>query len=131
MSAIERSIETWHAIASRKDPSGLDELLADEVSFISPVVHTPQHGKAITKAYLSAALQVFGQPSFRYLDQIIGERRAVLEFALEIDGIEINGVDMITVDADGRITEFKVMVRPLKGMQTIHRLMGEMLQRKG
>ncbi|MEZ5651023.1 MAG: nuclear transport factor 2 family protein [Burkholderiaceae bacterium] len=130
MTPIERTLERWHTTLAGKDAEGLDALLADDAVFVSPVVHTPQRGKAITKAYLAAALQVFGQPSFRYLDEIVGAHRAVLEFSLEIEGVEINGVDMITVNERGEITEFKVMIRPLKAIQLIHRMMGEMLARR-
>jgi hypothetical protein len=121
------TLARWHDIVRTRDASRLQDLLADDVVFFSPVVHTPQRGKAITTAYLSAALHVFGRPSFRYVRQIAGERDAMLEFELEIDGTHINGVDIIRTDDTGRIVEFKVMLRPLQGVQTIHRLMGEML----
>ncbi|MGD9631189.1 MAG: nuclear transport factor 2 family protein [Pyrinomonadaceae bacterium] len=122
-------IENWHNIVLTRDASGLGELLADDVVFYSPVVHTPQVGKAITSVYLSAAVQVFGNGSFRYVREIIGESDAVLEFETEIDGVTVNGVDMIKWNADGKITEFKVMIRPLKAVNVIHQKMGEMLQR--
>ena len=128
---IERALQGWHAVVETQDPAALSALLADDVVFVSPVVHTPQRGRAVTQAYLAAALKVFGQPSFRYLDEIVGERRAVLEFALELDGVEINGVDRITADESGRIVEFKVMIRPLQAINLIHRMMGERLQRSG
>ena len=103
-------------------------MLTDDVVFYSPVVHTPQIGRAITTMYLSAALHVFGNDSFRYIREVVGESDAVLEFETEIDGIVVNGVDMIRWNADGKITEFKVMVRPLKAINIIHQKMGEMLQ---
>ncbi len=123
------TLETWHNIVRTRDASGLGELLADDVIFYSPVVHTPQVGKAVTTMYLSAAMQVFGNESFRYVREIVGESDAVLEFETEIDGIIVNGVDMIKWNADGKITEFKVMIRPLKAVNLIHQKMGEMLQR--
>lgn len=122
-------IENWHNVVRTRDASGLGELLADDVVFYSPVVHTPQVGKAITSVYLSAAVQVFGNESFRYVREIIGESDAVLEFETEIDGITVNGVDMIKWNADGKITEFKVMIRPLKAINLIPEKMGEMLRR--
>ena len=121
------AVENWHRVVRTRDASGLGELLADEVVFYSPVVHTPQVGKAITAMYLTAAMHVFGNESFRYVREIVGESDAVLEFETEIDGITINGVDMIRWNAEGRITEFKVMVRPLKAINLIHELMGRML----
>ena len=123
------ALATWHNIVRTRDASGLGELLADDVVFYSPVVHTPQVGKAITSLYLSAAAQVFGNESFRYVREIVGESEAVLEFETDIEGIVINGVDMIKWNENGRITEFKVMIRPLKAVNLIHQKMGEMLQR--
>ncbi len=126
---IENTVATWHKLLETKDAAGLDNLLADDVVFHSPVVHTPQVGKPITTLYLTAALYVFANDSFKYLREVISGNNAVLEFTTVIDGITINGVDMITWDADGRITEFKVMVRPLKAINLIHRMMGEMLEK--
>ena len=126
---IENTIATWHKLLETKDAAGLDNLLADDVVFYSPVVHTPQVGKAITTLYLTAALYVFNNGTFKYLREIISGNNAVLEFTTVIDGITINGVDMITWGADGKITEFKVMLRPLKAINLIHKMMGEMLQK--
>lgn len=122
------AIEGWHNIVRTRDASGLDELLADDVVFYSPVVHAPQLGKAITSMYLAAAVRVFGNETFRYVREVVGESDAVLEFETEIDGIVVNGVDMIKWNSDGQITEFKVMVRPLKGINIIHEKMAAMLR---
>jgi len=121
-------IARWHRIVSERDVAGLDALLAEDAVFHSPVVHTPQVGKSVTRAYLAAALAVFGNDSFRYLRELHSEHDAVLEFELELDGIAINGVDMIRWNAEGRITEFKVMLRPLKAVTLIHEKMAAMLQ---
>ena len=121
------AIHQWHEIVRTRDAISLNNLLADDVVFHSPVVHTPQVGKAITTMYLSAAILVFGNESFRYIREVVGESDAVLEFETEIDGIVVNGVDMIRWNDEGRITEFKVMVRPLKAINIIHQKMGEML----
>lgn len=123
-------LSSWHNIVRTRDASGLGDLLADDVVFYSPVVHTPQVGKATTTMYLSAAVQVFGNDTFKYVREIVGGSDAVLEFETEIDGILINGVDMIKWNDDGKITEFKVMIRPLKATNLIHQKMGEMLQRQ-
>jgi hypothetical protein len=125
---IPDPLAAWHRIAGARDPSGLAELLADEVVFHSPVVHTPQRGKAIVTQYLSAALRVFGNPGFRYVRELRGERDAVLEFAVDIDGIHVNGVDMLRWDEAGRVVEFKVMLRPLKAVNLIHQKMAAMLE---
>jgi len=126
---IENTIATWHKLVEARDAGGLDNILADHVVFHSPVVHTPQVGKPITKLYLYAALHVLNNDSFKYLREVISHNNAVLEFFTVIEGITINGVDMITWGADGRITEFKVMIRPLKAINLVHRMMGEMLQK--
>ena len=123
-------IESWHNIVRTRDAIGLADMLADDVVFYSPVVHTPQIGRQITTMYLTAALHVFGNESFRYVREVVGESDAVLEFETEIDGITVNGVDMIRWNSDGNITEFKVMLRPLKAVNIIHQKMGEMLQAK-
>lgn len=121
------AMDKWHEIVRTRDVNGLGELLADDVVFYSPVVHTPQIGKAVTAMYLAAAVQVFGNDSFIYVREVIGESDAVLEFETEIDGIIVNGVDMIKWDADGKIVEFKVMLRPLKAVNIIHEKMAVML----
>ncbi|MEQ8230279.1 MAG: nuclear transport factor 2 family protein [Gammaproteobacteria bacterium] len=121
-------VTTWHRLVREHDVQGLDALLDDDVVFVSPVVHTPQRGKAITTAYLSAAFAVFFNPSFRYVREIIGERDAMLEFEVDIDGIAVNGVDILHWNDAGRITEFKVMVRPLKAINLVHQRMAAMLE---
>jgi ketosteroid isomerase-like protein len=129
MEMIKDTIKEWHKLVESRDAAGLDNLLADNVVFHSPVVHTPQEGKPITTLYLTAATQVLNNGTFKYLREVISGNNAVLEFSTVIDGITINGVDMITWGADGRITDFKVMIRPLKAINLIHRMMGEMLQK--
>lgn len=126
---MSHPLAAWHRLVETQDPSGLDDLLAEDVVFHSPVVHTPQVGKAITRAYLSAALVVFFDETFTYVREIVGERQAALEFEVELDGIQVNGVDLIRWREDGRIVDFKVMLRPLKAVNLIHQKMGEMLER--
>ena len=121
-------IKTWHRLVENRNADGLEELLADEAVFHSPVVHTPQVGKAITRKYLAAAFRVFFNDSFRYVRELQGDRDAVLEFEVQLDGITINGVDMIKWNKAGKITEFKVMLRPLKAVNLIHQKMAQILQ---
>ncbi len=123
------ALATWHAIVEQRNPAALHGLLAEDVVFHSPVVHTPQHGRAITTKYLAGALQVLGHADFRYVREVVGPRDAVLEFTTQIDDVLVNGVDLIRWGDDGRITEFKVMVRPLKAVHALHQKMGELLQR--
>jgi len=120
-------VAAWHRLVDARSPDGLDALLADDVVFLSPIVHTPQVGRAITNAYLTAAFHVLFNDTFRYVREIVGDDSAALEFETEIDGIQINGVDLIRFDADGRIVEFKVMVRPLKAIQRVHAMMKQRL----
>jgi hypothetical protein len=124
------TIATWHELVKSRNVSGLDSLLADEVTFHSPVVRTPQVGKAIAKQYLAAAFRVFFNESFRYTREIVGSSDAVLEFQVEIDGVNVNGVDMIEWNDAGQIIDFKVMLRPLKAINLIHQKMAAMLQAK-
>lgn len=112
-----------------RDPSGLRSLLADEVVFHSPVVHSPQEGKAITTMYLTAAFSVLMNSQFRYVREIESANHALLEFVTELDGIHLNGVDLIEWNDGGQIIDFKVMVRPLKAINLLHQKMGEMLQK--
>jgi hypothetical protein len=124
------TLAVWHELVKSRNASGLNSLLADNIVFHSPVVHTPQVGKAITIQYLSAAFQVFVNESFKYVREVIGPSDAVLEFQVDIDGISVNGVDMLKWDGEGRIVEFKVLIRPLKAINLIHQKMAAMLQAK-
>ena len=126
---IPPTIDRWHRIALERRGDELAGILADDCVFESPVVHTPQKGKAIVEAYLRGALQVLNTDHFRYGDEWYSEKSAVLEFFSEIDGITINGVDIITWNDAGLITHFKVMVRPLKAVNKLHEMMGRELQR--
>lgn len=120
-------IKNWHAFIESRDPSVLDGILADDVCFHSPVVFGAQQGKRLTMGYLLAAVAVLGNESFRYVREIIGADDAVLEFIVVINEVEINGVDLIHWNSDGKIDDFKVMIRPLKAVNTVHQLMAEKL----
>jgi hypothetical protein len=122
------AIESWHKVMVSGDVSALPELLHDDAVFHSPVVHTPQMGKAKVMMYLSAAATVFDDTQFIYTREIIGQDHAMLEFTSVVEGIEINGVDIITWDENGKITDFKVMVRPVKAVNKLWEKMGQMLE---
>ena len=109
------TMEIWHEVVESKDPKGLDAIIADDCVFHSPVIHTPQEGKDLTKFYLAGAVKVFND-SFHYLKEVVNDDYAVLEFVCVVDGITINGVDIISFDDAGKIKEFKVMIRPMKGV---------------
>ena len=126
---ITDAIAAWHKLVQDRDAQALDNILAENVVFHSPVVHSPQEGKQITTLYLTAALHVLNNDSFKYLREVVSGSNAVLEFLTVIDGITINGVDMITWNEEGKIIGFKVMLRPLKAINLIHKMMGDMLQK--
>jgi hypothetical protein len=125
---IKNTLANWHDLLKDKDPKALQALLHDDVVFHSPVVHTPQHGKALTHMYLMAAFHVLTSENFTYVREVCDGNDAVLEFQTVVDGITINGVDMITCDDAGLITDFKVMVRPLKAINLLHQKMMAMLE---
>lgn len=120
-------IEQWHELVKQRDPKQLATLLADDAVLFSPVIHTPVAGKQMVQLYLTAAFHTFLNETFIYQPSIITGNKAVLEFNVEIDGISVNGIDMITWNNDGKITEFKVMIRPLKAINLINDKMTAML----
>jgi len=142
---MARVIDEWHRIVRERDFEALERLLDDSVRFHSPVVHTPQEGKPLTLLYLRGAFEVLlgGQAGtgnslptpesspFRYLREVVGDRDAMLEFVTEIEGIVVNGVDMIRWNENDLIVDFKVMIRPLKAIQQVHTKMAAMLERVG
>lgn len=121
-------IDSWHQIVASRDHTKLATWLAEDAVFHSPVVHTPQQGRQLVGRYLAAAIHVFGNPSFRYVREIVGSSDAALEFEVEIDGIAVNGVDLIHWNESGQVTDFKVLIRPLKAVNLVHQRMAEMLQ---
>ena len=124
---MNKALQDWHRFVASQDTELLRELLAEDCVFLSPVVHTPQRGRDITLLYLSGAMHVL-QNDFHYLKEVVDDRHAVLEFVCEIDDLQVNGVDIISFDDAGKISEFKVMIRPLKAINMVHRKMGEMLE---
>lgn len=121
------SLDRWHRYIRSHDKAALWELLHPDAVFESPVVHTPQRGRDITFKYLASAENVLGGNGFSYVGEWLSETGAILEFTQEIEGIQINGIDMITFNDEGQITHFKVMVRPLKAVNLLHQLMGAQL----
>jgi hypothetical protein len=150
---IEHVVEQWHRYLKGELPGGLDELLDEDVVFYSPIVFTPQRGKAVTTLYLQAAavalpgdtasgpigggttgggttdLSGDGAGAFRYTKKVLDGDTAVLEFETTIDGKYVNGVDIIRCNDAGRIVEFRVMIRPLQAVNAVHRQMGETLEK--
>ncbi len=125
---IQQTINDWHEILQSQNTQRLADILAEDVTFHSPILHRAQEGKQITTMYLTAAFFVFYNPTFTYVREVLQGNNAVLEFTTEIDGIIVNGVDMIRCNEEGKIVDFKVMVRPLKAIQLIHQKMMLMLE---
>lgn len=129
MSAV-KGLERWHrAMADGNDAATLGPMIAEDAVFHSPVVHTPQKGRPIVTAYLAAAGQTLADDSFRYVRELVDGDTAMLEFETEMEGIHVNGVDIIRFDADGAILDFKVMVRPLKAVNKVWEMMAAQLER--
>lgn len=126
MSDLPDAVSSWHAFVESGDLALLDDLLADDVVFRSPAVFRPQEGKAITTAYLSGAVAVLG-PSLRYVSQWHDETSAVLEFEAELEGVYVQGVDMMRWNDEGKLVSFAVLVRPMRGLQKLVELMGRQL----
>src|SRR5271154_5631892 len=139
---IEEVVAKWHAYMRGELPDGLEALLDEDVTFYSPIVYTPQRGKAITSLYLKAAGSTLpGEPAppspgstgapgagFRYVKSVLSENTAVLEFETTVEGKYVNGIDIITCNDAGRIVEFKVMIRPLQAVNLVHRQMAATLE---
>ncbi len=121
------TLAQWHEMLAAQDFSKLDDVLAQDCIFLSPIVHTPQEGKELTKLYLNGAAKVLSE-GFHYVKEVANDRHAVLEFEARVDGIMVNGVDIMTFDEQGKISEFKVMVRPLKAVNILHEKMRAMLE---
>ena len=126
---IPKVIKQWHLFVNKKNINLLDDILADDAKMHSPVVHTVQEGKEITKMYLSCAAMTLGNSTFKYVREVYDDGFALLEFETVLDGIVVNGVDMISWNSDDKITDFKVMIRPLKGINAVHQAMGEALMK--
>jgi ketosteroid isomerase-like protein len=128
---INTVVETWHEIVAGERPEALDDLLTDDVVFYSPIVYTPQRGKALTTMYLRAAAQTLpGDPvhgAFHYTKEVLAGDVAMLEFETTIAGKYVNGVDIIRCDNAGHIVEFRVMIRPLQAINAVHDQMRAML----
>ena len=125
--AMPETIAAWHRLVDSKDPAELDALVADDCVFLSPAVHTPQEGKDTTMHYLRCALVVLG-PTLTYQREWYADGSAVLQFQATLEGsdgrqVSVDGIDMITWGDDGRITEFAVMVRPVKALHKLMELM--------
>ena len=129
--STREGLAAWHAYIASDDAAILSALLADDAVFHSPVVHTAQVGKPVVMKYLLSAAQVLNSDGFAYVRELVDGDNVMLEFVSEIDGIKINGIDLIRFDADGKIADFKVMIRPLKAVNKLWEMMAAQLQAAG
>ena len=128
---LETCSSNWHRVAENGSTiEDLTAILHEDAVFHSPVVHTPQRGRPIVIAYLSAAGQTLGNKTFEYVREVASGRNLILEFQTEMEGIQVNGVDIITFDDEGLITDFKVMIRPLKAVNKVWEMMGRQLEKQ-
>jgi len=123
----QNPLAAWHQLIASGSPAALDALLAEDVVFHSPILFKPQPGKALTSMYLHAAFEVLVNNSFHYVREVLDQNNAVLEFVATVDGIEINGVDMIRWNDSGLIIDFKVMLRPMKAIEKLREKMAAKL----
>lgn len=124
-------LERWHQVVRSGDLQGLQDLLAEDAVFHSPVLHAPQRGRKKTFLYLASAFRLFGNDTFRYVREVTQGDCTIVEFQVEIEGTSVNGVDIITWNAAGQIVEFKVMIRPLQAIQLVHQKMASLLEATG
>ena len=129
MSPTQQGLAEWHTLATAPDPERLARLVAQDAVFHSPVVHTPQEGRALVVSYLSAAAATLGQGEFRYVRELVDGQNVMLEFTCVLDGIQVNGVDIIRFDEAGMIADFKVMIRPIKAVNKVWEMMAAQLEK--
>ncbi len=122
------ALQHWHSVVQERDPGQLSDLLAQDAVFHSPVMHRPQEGRDLVAMYLTGAMQVLANDTFHYVREVVGKYDAVLEFETVVDGLTINGVDMIRWDEAGQIVDFKVMVRPRRALDLLQQRMAQLLQ---
>lgn len=124
----DSTLERWHEVVRTRNPALLNQLLAEDATFHSPILFRPQQGRDLVALYLTGAMHVIANPSFRYVREVVEDNNAVLEFETQIDGVHVNGVDIITWNENGLISDFKVMIRPLRAINVVHQRMAELLQ---
>ncbi len=125
---MDTPLERWHEVVRTRNPALLNQVLAEDATFHSPVLFRSQQGKDLVALYLTGAMHVIANPSFRYVREVVDGNDAVLEFETEIDQVSVNGVDLIRWDSQGLITDFKVMIRPLKAINMVQVKMAELLE---
>ena len=127
--SAQKGLEQWHrTMQEGSRPDDLRKIIREDAVFHSPVVHSPQRGRDLVVTYLAAAGQTLGNDSFAYVRELVDGHNAMLEFTTELDGVHVNGIDLIEFDDDGKIADFKVMIRPLKAVNKVWEMMAAQLQ---
>ena len=126
--------DRFRAAIEQGNVDQVPELFHEDAAFRSPVVFKPYEGRDQVMKVLRAAEQVLALGGkFRYVHQLEdpADRVAILEFVTEVDGKQVEGIDKLTFDGDGLITELKVMIRPASALQAVGARMAEQFQRVG
>lgn len=122
-------LDTWHKFVNERNIHKLNSFISDDVTLFSPVVFKPIKGKFMVTMYLQAAAEIIANDNFKYVREVVDKQNAILEFETEINGLSVNGVDMLQFTKDGKLKEIKVMIRPLKGVNVVHQKMAEYLEK--
>ena len=125
LATTQISIKKWHQMLETNDMSILNDLLADEVVFRSPVAYKPYEGKQVVFFILTNVIQVF--QDFTYHREFFTEdgENVVLEFSANVSGKSLKGIDMIRFNNRGQIIDFEVMIRPMSGLAVLAEQMGQ------
>lgn len=127
MSDHPPALAGWQRVVAERDATLLNEILAPDAVFHSPVLFKPQAGRDLVVMYLTGAMHVLANDSFHYVREVVGDHDAVLEFVSDVDGTVVNGVDMISWNDEGLITDFKVMLRPMRAIELVRDRMAALL----
>jgi len=122
-------LDTWHKFVNERNIHELNSFISDDVTLFSPVVFKPIKGKFMVTMYLQAAAEIIANDNFKYVREVVDKQNAILEFETEINGLSVNGVDMLQFTKDGKLKEIKVMIRPIKGVNVVHQKMAEYLEK--
>ena len=127
MNKTHSYLKKWHEGLISNYPKLLDEILDESCVFTSPIVFKPIEGKEMSKLYLMGAGQTFDMDRFEYVRELVDGLDSVLEFETYIGDISVNGVDIIRWNDEGKIIDFKVMIRPLQAIGALQKKMSEAL----
>jgi len=119
------TLDEWHRIIAEKDVAALSAIVHPDAVFRSPMVYKPYHGRDTLVFVLSQVIEIF--EDFTYHREMMSEdgRSAFLEFTTNVGDKSLKGLDLITFDEDGKITEFEVLIRPMSGLMALAEQMGK------